>query len=417
MQLTTLKTDTNTVQSVSTKQFKSIQVHIRFIGPLTKETVTKRSLMLALMRAKSKAYPSRKALAKAAEMLYDTHFTAQALKLGTKHIIQFTLAFVHPRFIEDQSYLNEVLTFLKTLIHEPFFDEKTLSEEKRFLSDYFDAEYSNKSRYAYKRYNEHLYEGHPFNIHALGDVHSIDTVTLSDVEASYQAMLNEDSVVISITGDHEDVISLKQLNERLALKGKPLPKNFLFKHTFNEQPLIKETMDVSQERLLIAFNTDTYFGDDAYFTALVFNSLFGEHSDSLLFQTVRERHSLAYYVHASYSPFSGIITVMSGMDAANINKAKTMIDDVLDQIKNGDFDDERFEIAKTAIKLNVKQSYDNPSSLSLKGLRHALFNTPFHEDYILSSIEAIKKDNVMTFAKKIKKILTYQLGRDEDANN
>jgi len=417
MQLITQAKPELTAQLIDTKQFKTVYMHIRFIGDLDQKNVTARSLMLALMRAKNTHYPSRKQLAKACEMFYDTHFTSQALKLGTKHIVQFTFAFVHPNFIDDQQYKEDVLDFAKKLLHEPLFDEQTLKEEKQFLKDYFDAEYSNKSRYAYKRFSEHLYQGHPFNIHALGDVDKIDAVTLDDINESYQTMMHNNSVIMSVTGDQSDFFSIETLKERLDLKGQPLPKDFLYKHPINPLTPVRETMDVSQERLLVAYDTNTYFGDEDYFIALVFNSLFGDHSDSLLFQTIREKHSLAYYVHAGYSPFTGIITVMSGMDAVNIEKAKQMVDDILARVAQGDFKDETFVIAKTAIILSIKQSYDNPSSLSLKALRHALFATPFHEDYILKAIDNVSKNDVTIFAQKIKKLFTYQLGRDADANN
>jgi len=414
MQLNTIKDDTLTTQIIHTKQFKTSQIHIRFIGALNEKTITARSLMLAMIKAKNKAYPTRKALSKALESHYDMHYHTQALKLGKKHINQFTFGVVNPRFISDITYKDNILTMIKTCLHDVDFDEKTLKEEKQFLKDYFDAEYSNKSRYAYKRFKDHLFQGHPFNIHPLGLEEHIDLVTLDDIHQAYESMMRDDSVVISFTGDTEAFIDEHTLQQALSLKGQALPKEFFYKHTFTPMTPIKETMDITQDRLLMAYDTKTYYADKDYFIALVFNSLFGDHSDSLLFKTVREQHSLAYYIQATYSPFSGLITIMSGMEEKNIQKAIQMIDAVLQTIKENTFDEHVFAISKTAIKQAVKQSYDNPTSLSLKALRKALFNTPFEEDYVLNNIEQVSREDVVGFAKNLTQILIYHLGRVTD---
>ncbi|WP_343089437.1 M16 family metallopeptidase, partial [Methanocalculus natronophilus] len=208
----------------------------------------------------------------------------------------------------------------------------------------FKAEYSNKTRYAAKRYYELLYKDHPYNINPLGIEEKIDSVTLDDIKNAYESML-KNPTLISVSGNVSEE-TIKTYVSSFTLSKKPLPKDIFIKHDFTHLNDIKETLELSQDRLFIGLKSGIYYKDDDFFAMSIFNTLLGEGSDSLLFDVVREKHALAYYVHSAYAPFSSLVTIVSGMEKKNIEKAKSLIRETLEHIKNNAFSDETFQLAK-----------------------------------------------------------------------
>jgi predicted Zn-dependent peptidase len=410
MKLQTFKENNTTYQYIHTNQFKSRILTIRFFTDLNSENITARNLMLSMLRAKNRVTPTRKAQSKYLESLYDSLLLTQALKFGTKHINQITMVMIDDRFTIEKTLFHEALTFLKHVLYEPLFDEKTLEEEKQFLKDYFKAEFANKTRFASKRYNQYLMEEHPYNQNAFGKEEAIDLVTLDMIKDSYNQMLNENEVFISVVGNFDEQKIHHEILTSLPIKSvvKPLP--ILYRHEFIKKDRIFEAYDVTQNRIFITLKTGIFYRDEDYFTMLVLNALLGEGSDSLLFKTVREHHSLAYYVYSSYSPFNGLITMASGMDEKNIEKGKAMMLSCLALIQNGSFSDEDLTLAKTHLITGFKQSYDSQGSLSQKALRAALFNLPFNEESVLSNIANVTKEALTRVANQCHQIFEYELG-------
>ncbi len=409
MKLFTRTIDTTTCHYITTKQFKTRIVTIRFLSDIDKNTVTARSLMLAMLKAKNRMTNSRLKQSRHLERLYDTVFAASPSKIGNKHVLAFTLVVVDDHYVVTPLF-EDALTFLRHALFEPDFDEQTLQEEKQFLKDFFKSEYANKTRYATKRYTKHLMKNHPHGIHPLGESDDVDDVRMADIKASHAAMLHESSVYISVVGDVEVDETHAKIQALLPLKSVPLKEPIIQPYTFAELPALKETYDVTQHRIFSALKSDIFYRDAHYFDMLVFNALFGEGSDSILFKTVREEKALAYYVHASYSPFTGIVTMTSGVDGKHVEQAYETMHACLDTVREGAFSDEDLALAKTALIQQIKQSYDMPGNLSIKALRSALFNVPFKEDAIIEAISNVQRNAVIQIAKRLRPIFRYELG-------
>ena len=400
---------------IATRQFKTVQITLRFFDELEEKSATVRHLMLSMLKAKNRLHPSRKALTRKLEELYDTSLSGVSLKLGNKHINQFGVNIVNPSFIDDPRFFEDVLEILRATLFNPRFDEKTLEEEKQFLKDYFKAEYANKARYAAKRYRDHLFAGHPNRINPLGAMEHIDAITLEEVEKAYERMIGQNSLLVSVVGDFDEERVHRRLRAALPFEtNAPLPDDFFLRSAFEKKEPITETMPLAQDRLFMTLSSGVFYGDEGYFTMVVLTALLGEGGDSLLFRRVREEKSLAYYVHAQYRPFSALVSIHSAMKKKNVEQAKALIEETLEDIKAGNFKKRSLDLAKQYLITSIKQSFDSPRSLSLIALRHQLLSMPFDESYMLKKIRDVSKTDVMETAKRLRWIFTYVLGSEDD---
>ena len=113
-------------------------------------------------------------------------------------------------------------------------------------------------------------------------------------------------------------------------------------------------MDVTQGKLGMGFAC----GSDDRAAVLMGNTLFGGSSNSKLFLNVREKLSLCYYASSLYHRQKRVITVSSGIEFADFQRAYDEILAQLEAVKNGDLEDWELEGARSTL-LNAYASMDD----------------------------------------------------------
>lgn len=114
-------------------------------------------------------------------------------------------------------------------------------------------------------------------------------------------------------------------------------------------------MDVTQGKLGMGFTCGS--GDTA--ALLMGNTLFGGSSNSKLFMNVREKLSLCYFASSVYHRQKGIITVSSGIEFENYQRAYDEIMCQLEAVQRGELEDWEMESARSVL-LNAYASMGVP---------------------------------------------------------
>ena len=104
-------------------------------------------------------------------------------------------------------------------------------------------------------------------------------------------------------------------------------------------------MDVTQGKL----GMGVACGSDDYAAALMGNTLFGGSSNSKLFLNVREKLSLCYYASSAYHRQKRLITVSSGIEFQNYQKAYDEIMAQLAAVQAGRLEDWELEGARSTL--------------------------------------------------------------------
>ena len=112
-----------------------------------------------------------------------------------------------------------------------------------------------------------------------------------------------------------------------------------------EVKYVEDAMDVTQGKLGVGFAC----GSDDYAAMLMGNTLFGGSSNSKLFLNVREKLSLCYYASSNFHRRKRIITVSSGIEFQNYQKAFDEIMAQLEAVQRGDLEDWELEGARSTL--------------------------------------------------------------------
>ncbi len=159
----------------------------------------------------------------------------------------------------------------------------------------------------------------------------------------------------------------------------------------------------------MGFSSELY-GDDEHTAALtVMCDIFGGGPYSRLFTNVREKMSLCYYCASSSVKAKGLITVDSGVEKENAEKAEKEILNQLSVIQQGDFTDDEFESSIKSIIDSFKSYNDS------QGLLDAWYSIKIVKDKLLSPEDAanlilnVTRDDVTAVANGIKLHTVFKL--------
>ena len=107
------------IHTIKTDKFKTVRMEIIFSREVAKEEMPFFTFLCDLLTDTSKKYKTRKDIAIRLEELYKTVFYGVTNKAGNLFTTSFVLEFISPIFIEDASYLEEVIKFPFEFINKP----------------------------------------------------------------------------------------------------------------------------------------------------------------------------------------------------------------------------------------------------------------------------------------------------------
>jgi len=90
------------------------------------------------------------------------------------------------------------------------------------------------------------------------------------------------------------------------------------------------------------------------FKSLLYNIILGSSANSLLFQNVREKASLAYSIKSVYVKQKANIFIRAGIEIENYEKAVNIIKEQLEKMRKGEFSDDDLKSAKENVKARNK---------------------------------------------------------------
>lgn len=76
------------------------------------------------------------------------------------------------------------------------------------------------------------------------------------------------------------------------------------------------------------------------------NAMLGQYSTSLLFQNVREKNSLCYSIYSNLIAFDGARELRPASKKKDIDQVLTLIQEQIETLKNGTFDEELLTVTK-----------------------------------------------------------------------
>ena len=398
------------LHEIQTDKFKTNLIAVFLSMPITKENVTKNSLISAVLRRGSKNMPTQAQISQELEEMYGASFDCGLDKTGDNHILKFYLESINDNFLPqtDENMLKTSIEKLLEIVFNPLvendaFKEEYVKQEKENVKRIIEGKPDNKARYAFDRCIEEMYKDQPYGLYKYGYIEDLEKITAQDLYNYYQTMISECKIDIFVSGNIDEVTSIVEQNENIQKLQEREPNYKINKvenkEEVKEQEIIEE-MDVTQGKLTIGLDLHLDNEEQKY-DAMLYNAILGGTANSKMFQEVREKASLAYTAGSSYVRYKSNVFIKCGIEIKNYEKAMEIIRKQLEDMKNGVFTDEDIENAKKGIISGIKAIDDEQDTQityyfgqELTGGKTSL------EDY-MQKIEKVSKEDIIKVANSI----------------
>ncbi len=399
---------------IKTKKFKTNSISIRFASNIDRSRITERVLIPSLLYAGSKKFNTKRKINLLMEELFDSSISFAMSKMGLSTVVSITANFLSDYYLQG-TMIDEIVAIMKEVIFNPdiedqAFVEAKVEEEKRLLKEYFESIKEEKTEYAIKQMKEHLYQIEDFGISAVGYLEDLEKIDGKTLYQEYRRMIETDSAEIVVTGDFEslDFLDAFPLNQNFQINvvDEPKPKRPLKE--------ITETMKLQQAVLSMAFRTGITFDSEDYFAMVVANSILGTSPNNLLFDKLREQHSLCYYIRSTFVSFNGEIYIYSGLSDENIKTASELILAEIANLQEGNFDAELLVNAKKVLVNDLHESLDRQNTIAGRVYLYNQVGRIFDLSEVERKIKTVSKEDVMRVANQIELEMKYALTNEED---
>ena len=392
------------------KRVKTAIFSVQLLRPMCREEAALNALLSSVLLRGSKNYPDMRAITMRQDELYGASLPPLLRRVGDLQTVGLCCGFLEDRFaLPGDRVMEPALELVREVLLEPrlvdgCFDPEYVESEKRNQIADIESELNDKRSYAASQMFRSLCAGDSFAVPIRGTVEDVRAITPRSLYEHYRKILRTSPVEICYVGSAdamEVARCLMPLAEGLAAEPMVLPEQKPLTVTAEAREF-SETMDVNQGKLSMGFVTPVDYWHPDYIAMQVCNAVYGAGMTSKLFVNVREKLSLCYYAGSGYYGSKGILTVSSGIDECNYEKAKAEILHQLRLTAEGQITEAELAAAKSAIISGLRSVPDSPRAL--EGFYGTLFlcGHPDDLDARIAAVEAVTIADVARCAGTVK---------------
>lgn len=383
------------LQILNSDKFKDISISIRFMAPLNETCATKRSLLAMMMIDRTEAYPSKKAMSDHQDMLYGVSIGAQTVGYGQAQVLEIRCKTIDPCYVEEVDFIAQVLAFVHEIIFHPLLNEETLNEAKTVLRSKLQRAKDDPPQYAMIRGLQLIGKGTPLGVSSLGEAEQLNRISLADIKETHQQLLQQNRIHIIVCGNIQEQAMQELLVTHLPFndRGTDTATHYLF-HSVQGCMHEQEQRDINQCSIFLLWETNTGICDADYYALRLANAMLGQYPTSLLFQEVREKHSLCYSIYSNLISFDGALGITTAVEQKDIDQALTLIHAQFQRLQEGDFDDHLLQVSKTMTINSLKAGKDAMNSIIAQAYQNAVLNQQIGVDERIAMFMQITRADI-----------------------
>ncbi len=408
----------------NTDKFKTNYIHIDIIRPLSNEKeVSQNALIPYILYRGSQKYPTNQSISHRLDDLYGADLNVSVARRGENQLLRFSVEVINDKYVEaKESLIKKAIDFLYELIFRPLvekgdFKEEYINKGQSFLKEKILSLKNDKGSYVIERCYQEMCRGEDFSLYTLGTINGLEQSRQDNLYQYWQDILIESPIELFVIGDIGDSDGLyKYINQKFTdHRDKKLPLNNTFIKTKDfKLKELEEEDEITQSRFCAGIRIPITRSHPLYFALIVYNGMLGGFSHSKLFTTVREKRGLAYYINTRLESTKGLILINAGIDMVDYPIVKEIIEEKIEEMQNGEFEEENIEWSKKKLINRYKTLSDNNHSIVDAFLLGLINGKKDSLNYVINSIKQVKREDIIKVANQVN-LTTYYLLRPGSA--
>ncbi len=128
---------------------------------------------------------------------------------------------------------------------------------------------------------------------------------------------------------------------------------------------------------------------------------------------VREKNSLCYSIYSNLIAFDGAMGITTGIEKKDIDQVLMLIQEQIETLKNGTFDEELLTVTKTMIINSLKAGDDVMNTMATLRYQNDLLNREYTSKDIIECIQKVTRADVIEMAQRLEQKTTYIVTSEE----
>lgn len=414
------KTDTNVqIQIIRSDKFKTDHIAVRYLLDLNEEKAPARSLLAMMMTNRCAKYKTNTILTNYLDMNYGINVFMNTYSLGGGHLLDLRTSAVSDTYIANDSLRKQLelideVVFHPLLDEEGYFDNDLFEEAKMILLSKIARRNEDPATFAMDQASKLFGHDSLFSVSVLGNEEQVEKLTKNQVKEAYYDMLNRSCVNVTIISSmDEQLIEELVCKYRFANVSNSTPSIF-YEYTSCDPVQKEETRHIDQSSLVLGWYTGIRANHPDYYALKLANIIIGGDSNSFMFQEIREKNSLCYTVYSTIYSMDCMMLAYAGISYENKDKTVKMMKNILEKVKNGEFDEQQLETAKLLYCNSLLTQYDSASGMSNFEYQQTLLN--LHRDLheVMDNIKAVTKEDIIRVVKQFIYIGEFTLKEEND---
>ena len=402
---------------IKTDRFKTVDVVMFLTKKFNKDDIVFGNYLSSSLVYTSKKYNTKNKMAIIGEDLFGAKVSSSFLINGSCESFIFSVDFLNPIYTE-KDYLDKSLDFMYEVLFNPNVNDGEFNHE---LFDIMTKEQItsinsvkiNPNLYASREYAKIMFKGTPSEYSTITSIKDLERVNPKNLYEFYKTLFNGNyKIDFAVLGDVDDSIIDKIFNKFNNIKSNSDEISFYINHKYKDE--IKEKIDslpFNQSKLYLGYKIDKLSRHEINHVLRVYNTILGTMNDSILFNIVREEHSLCYSIGSYISRFNNSLTIYAGINKSNYDEAVKLIRECVNLMSDKATLERLFDSAKKTINTYLNSYYDDVAGQ----INHYYFTEYDDVEDIETQRENINKvtiDEVIELNKKISLSTIYMLKGD-----
>lgn len=393
------------IHIINNTKFHTIDCRIYFTENVNYELITYRNALINVLTYATKNYDTKEKLIKKCQDLYSLSPVSSSVRNGNLLTTKFSLSTINSSYIEKNNLIQNI-ELLKEIILNPLvsnnkFNDKYFNITKRELEMETKTIVEEPRLYANIELLK-LIDDNKKIVSGYSDLNILSKMTPESLYNSYLEMINNSKIDIFISGNINNVDEIvKVIKNTFDFHNNCKLSNAIITHNKCHKPNIKEEIkNYQQSKLSIGYKLFNLTDFENRYVSFIFNTLLGGGANSLLMRYIREEKSLCYYINSYSNRMDNILIINSGINKENYDIVLELINEVLDNIKNGKFTLKDLKQSKMEVLYALSNVFESNRNIIEYYYGLNIFNS--HDvDTKIKMINKVTKEDIINFANKL----------------
>jgi predicted Zn-dependent peptidase len=323
-------------------------------------------------------------------------------------------------------HFDRTLDVLSDMYLNPRLDEADIAKEKGVVIEEIMMYRDQPQHMVQEMLGEALWKKHPIGRPISGSPETVKSMTRTDILTYKSDKYVTDNTVFAFAGKLDHEACVRKVEKYVAgLRSKTRPGCVLVTAGVSQDAVALKAKEIEQAHLAIGVRLPFGAEDKRRYVLRVLNVVLGENMSSRLFQVVREKYGLAYYVSSSFQLLreTGALVISAGLDRKRRGKAVDLIVGEVEKMKKQPVTQAELRRAKDyivgQIRLGLESTRHQMLWIGDNMMAHGRFVPP---ENVIKAVSAVTAADLQRLARSILKcgwtslaMIAPGLSKDDEA--